>query len=77
MDMLKEENKLIKQITILNEENFFLRLSVNLKWNMKTTKHQVLEVHKNISTGKKELKEYSEEIQKVYFSYLDFIDINH
>jgi hypothetical protein len=75
MDLVKTTDKILNQMIYINEENFFLNLAVRLDLNYPTTKLQVKEIHKKISTGEKELTDYSVELQKIYFFYLDFLGI--
>jgi hypothetical protein len=76
MNLIKTTQRILDQQIHINEENFFLNLAVRLDLNYPTTKLQIKEIHKNISTGKKDLEEYSRELQKLYFFYLDFLGIS-
>lgn len=68
--------RLLKNQLHKDEQNFFLNLAVQLKWNLATTKHQILEIHKSIISGDKTLNDYSIMLQKSYQHYLDFLMIN-
>jgi hypothetical protein len=74
------KNELIKKILkdqiSINEQNFFLNLSVRLNLNYNTTVYQIKEIHKSITTEKKYLDDYSSELQKIYNYYLTYLKIN-
>ena len=76
MDLIKTTQKLLQQQIFINEENFFLNLAIKLDLNYKTTKFQILDIHKRISSGEKSLNDYSQEIQKLYNHYLEYLQIN-
>ncbi|MFT7442643.1 MAG: hypothetical protein ACI9Q3_001017 [Maribacter sp.] len=74
------KNELIKKILkdqiSINEQNFFLNLSVRLNLNYNTTVYQIKEIHNSITTEKKYLDDYSSELQKIYNYYLTYLKIN-
>lgn len=69
-------NKILNHVVFISEENFFLNLAIKLDLNYQTTKHQILDIHRRICTGEKNLNDYSQEIQKLYKHYLEYLRIN-
>lgn len=72
----KKQNQILNQIIYLNEQSFFLTLSVRLNLNFKTTVFQIKDIHKRISSGKKDINDYSNELKEIYSFYLEFLDIS-
>jgi trehalose/maltose hydrolase-like predicted phosphorylase len=74
--MLKTNKQILNATIHICEENFFLNLAIRLNLNLATTKLQVKEIHKKISSNEKNLNDYSRELQKCYLDYLSFLGIN-
>jgi predicted transcriptional regulator len=80
MKTKKKLKQLVKEILLnqiqINEQNFFLNLSMKLNLDYKTTVYQIKEIHFNIINEKKTLNDYSLSIQKLYKYYLHYLQIN-
>jgi len=61
---------------VISEQNFFLNLAIRLRLNEKTTRFQIKEIHQKIISGEKSLNDYSDELQRLYNYYLEFLKIN-
>lgn len=77
MDLVKTSKQILDTVLYITEENFFLNCAVKLNLNLATTKKQLKEIHNKITSGESSLEDYSRELQKVYFDYCDFLNINY
>lgn len=76
MSTIKKQTEILNQIIYLNEQSFFLTLCVRLNLNYNTTKFQIKDIHKRISSGKKDINDYSVDLQEIYAFYLEFLGIS-
>ena len=76
MSTIKKENQILNQIIYLNEQSFFLTLCVRLNLNYKTTTFQIKDIHKRITSRKKDINDYSIDLQEIYAFYLQFLGLS-
>jgi hypothetical protein len=63
-------------LTNLLKQNWFITAAHRLKLPYEETKNIIEGMHKDILEDKRDLTEYSDELQSIFNLYLDFLEIN-